>query len=340
MRGNHPVTTNLKDGTLPHTSARVAVTRRLPAETEALLQGEFGAALNASDRPYTESELAQRLDDADVLVCTVTDMLGSSLLRPDRRTRLLANFGVGVDHIDLAAAAAAGIAVTNTPGVLTEATAELAITLMLMAGRRAAEGERLARSGAWSGWAPTQLLGQQLAGLSLGVVGMGRIGTATARMAALGLGMPVRYWSRSAAAPDGFAATREPTLEALLANSDVVTLHVPATDQTSGLIGASELATMRSGAILVNTSRGSVVDADALADALRRGHLFAAGLDVYEDEPRIPESLRALPNVTLLPHLGSATERTRRAMGDRVVANVRAFRDGQPLPDRVTPSGW
>lgn len=324
---------------MPHTSARVAVTRRLPAETEALLQREFGAALNASDRPYSASELAQHLDDADVLVCTVTDMLGSSLLRPGRRTRLLANFGVGVDHIDLAAAAAAGIEVTNTPGVLTEATAELAITLMLMAGRRAAEGERLARSGTWSGWAPTQLLGRQLSGLSLGVVGMGRIGTATARMAALGLGMPVRYWSRSAAAPDRFAATREPTLEALLANSDVVTLHVPATDQTCGLMGASELATMRSGAILVNTSRGSVVDTDALADALRRGHLFAAGLDVYEDEPRIPESLRALPNVTLLPHLGSATERTRRAMGDRVVANVRAFRDGQPLPDRVTPSG-
>ena len=323
----------------------VAVTRRLPAPVEARLSARFDARPNADDRALDADGLAEALATADAVLCTVTDRIDAAVFdaaarrAPDGRprARLLANFGVGVNHIDLEAARAHGVAVTNTPGVLTDDTADVAIALMLMAARRLGEGERELRAGRWRGWRPTHLLGTSLTGATLGVVGFGRIGQAVARRAHHGFGMPVRYLNPSARDAEAAAvgATRCDTLAELLATSDVVSLHCPATPATRHLIDAAALAHARPGAILVNTARGDVVDADALADALRDGRLAAAGLDVHEGEPRVAPALLALENVVLLPHLGSATVRTRRAMGDRALDNLEAFLDGRPLPDRV-----
>ncbi|GLC23568.1 2-hydroxyacid dehydrogenase [Roseisolibacter agri] len=327
----------------------VAVTRRLPAPVEARLTSALTTAvdarLNADDRPLDADGLADALATADAVLCTVTDRIDAAVFAeaarraPDGRPRagLLANFGVGVNHIDLEAARAHGVAVTNTPGVLTDDTADVAIALMLMAARRLGEGERELRAGRWSGWRPTHLLGTSLTGATLGIVGFGRIGQAVARRAHHGFGMPVRYLNPSARDAEAAAvgATRCGTLAELLTTSDVVSLHCPATPATRHLIDAAALAHARPGAILVNTARGDVVDADALADALRAGRLAAAGLDVYEGEPRVPPALLALENVVLLPHLGSATVRTRRAMGDRALDNLEAFLAGRTPPDRV-----
>jgi lactate dehydrogenase-like 2-hydroxyacid dehydrogenase len=322
----------------------VLVTRRLPAALEQRLAERFDLRLDPDDRPLGAEGLAAALCDADALLCTVTDRLTAAVFeaaaaRGGRglRARLLANFGVGVNHVDLAAARAHGVAVTNTPGVLTEDTADVALALMLMAARRLGEGERELRAGQWAGWRPTHLLGRSLHGKTLGVVGFGRIGQATARRARHGLGMRVLYHNpspRDEAARE-LGAERCATLEALLAASDVVSLHCPATPATRHLIDAAALARMRPGAILVNTARGDVVDEGALAAALAEGRLAAAGLDVYEGEPRVHPALLALENVVLLPHLGSATEETRRAMGERALANLEAFFDGRDPPDRV-----
>ena len=252
------------------------------------------------------------------------------------RTRVLANFGVGYNHIDVTAARECGLVVTNTPGVLTEDTADVALALILMAARRLGEGERLLRAGRWVGWAPTQLLGTSLGGKTLGIIGFGRIGRAVARRAHLGLGMRVRYVSRSPRADAGdVGATPAPSLDALLAESDVVSVHAPATPETRHLIDAAALARMQPHAILVNTARGDLVDEAALVAALRSGTIAGAGLDVYEHEPRVHPDLLALENVVLLPHQGSGTEDTRRAMGERAVANLVAFFAGQEPPDRV-----
>lgn len=316
----------------------VTVTRRLPAEVESALAERFEVRLDREDRPLGPEGLRAALADSDALLCTVTDRIDAAALGiPTLRTRLLANFGVGVDHIDLDTARRLGVAVTNTPGVLTEDTAELAIALMLMACRRLGEGERLVRAGAWHGWGPTHHLGRRLGGKALGIVGMGRIGRAVARKAVLGFGMRLRYASRTPL-PEAEAKSLDAVrveIDQVFSGSDVVSLHVASTPETRHLASARRLALMRPHAVLVNTTRGDVVDEAALADALERGAIGAAGLDVYEREPRVHPALLALPNVVLLPHLGSATVEARTAMGMRAFENLVAWAEGRDLPDRV-----
>jgi lactate dehydrogenase-like 2-hydroxyacid dehydrogenase len=317
---------------------RVLVTRRWPEEVERQLAERFDVTLNESDEPLGASELAAAMGEYDVLCPTVSDRIDAAVIAGGERVKLIANYGVGFEHIDIAAAGAKGIAVSNTPGVLTDATADIALTLILMAARRAGEGERELRAGKWSGWRPTHLLGASLKGKTLGLVGFGRIGIATARRARHGFGMKIAYYGRREALPDvvrELDARFYPELNDLLSVSDFVSLHTPGGAETANLIDANALALMRPGAYLINTARGGVVDHAALADALRSGHLAAAGLDVFPAEPEVPEELLSLENVVLLPHLGSATRETRIAMGERALANVVAWAEGRPLPDRI-----
>jgi lactate dehydrogenase-like 2-hydroxyacid dehydrogenase len=317
---------------------RVLVTRRWPAEVERAMVERFDVVFNRSDAPLSQTELASAMGEFDVLCPTVSDRIDLAVIQGGDRVRLMANYGVGFDHIDLPAAQAKGIAVTNTPGVLTEATADIALTLMLMAARRAGEGERELRAGNWTGWRPTHLVGSALHDKVLGLVGMGRIAVATARRAHHGFGMKIAYYARrpaDAALVEELGATFHPVLTDLLGQADMVSLHVPGGAETANLIDASAISYMKQGAILINTARGTVVDHDALADALRSGRLGGAGLDVYPNEPRVPEALLGLENAVLLPHLGSANAETRIAMGMKALANVVAFADGQPLPDQV-----
>ena len=317
------------------------VTRRLPDSAERALAERFDVTLDPTDAPLDAAALADGVRSFDAILATVTDRLTSDVLAATpRRVRIVANFGVGVNHIAVDAARAAGIVVTNTPDVLTDDTADLALALMLMAARGLGAGERLVRAGRWDGWGPTRLMGTSLRGKTLGIVGFGRIGQATARRAALALGMRVTWWGpRPSASADAAAreigATRATSLDSLLAASDVVSLHCPATPETRHLVGARELARMKRSAILVNTARGDVVDEAALAAALRDGTITAAGLDVFEAEPRVHPALLTLENVVLLPHLGSATVETRTAMGMRALANLEAFFAGEEPPDRV-----
>lgn len=316
----------------------VGVTRRLPAAVESSLRERFDVRLPAHDRGLDPAELAAMLRSCDALLPTVTDRLDATLLRaPDVRVRLLANFGVGVNHIDLEAATAAGIAVTNTPDVLTDDTADLTIALMLAVLRRIGEGERELRSGRWTGWRPTHLLGRRLTGRTLGIVGLGRIGRAVAQRAARGFGMEILAWSRSTA-PASEADTRivrVSRLDELLERCDVVSLHCPLVPTTRHLIGAAQLQRMRRTAVLINTARGPVVDEAALVTALEAGWIAGAGLDVYEQEPTVHPGLLGREDVVLLPHLGSGTVETREAMGMRAVANLDAHFAGHALPDRV-----
>jgi len=317
---------------------KVFVTRRWPAEVELALQERFDATLNPSDRPLNATELAQAMDEYDVLCPTVSDTIDARVIGDGCRVKLIANYGVGFDHIDLAAAKARGIAVTNTPGVLTDATADIALTLLLMAARRAGEGERELRDGRWSGWGPTHLVGSALGGKVLGLVGMGRIAIATARRAKHGFGMKIAYYGRRECDPVVAAELEAeffPSLHTLLRGSDFVSLHVPGGSATANLIDAEAIAVMKPGAYLINTARGGIVDHDALADALDSGRLAGAGLDVYPHEPQVPAALLGLENVVLLPHLGSANAETRIAMGMKALANVEAFAAGAPLHDRV-----
>ncbi len=314
------------------------VTRRLPESVEARLLAGFGATLNLTDTAPTPEELRRALQQYDVVLCTLTDRLDADTLRAARRCRLLANFGAGTNHIDLDAARAAGIVVTNTPGVLTEDTADLTILLILAAARRAREGADELREGRWTGWRPTHLLGTRVSGGTLGIVGYGRIGQAVARRASAGLGMRVLYHSRQRAAREAEghgSAEWVPTLDALLAASDVVSLHCPATPATRHLIGEGQLACMKRTAFLVNTARGDVVDEAALIRALEEERIAGAGLDVFEREPAIPEALLRHPRVFALPHLGSATVASRVAMGECAVRNIEAFVRGEAPPDRV-----
>jgi lactate dehydrogenase-like 2-hydroxyacid dehydrogenase len=311
----------------------VIVTRKLPEAVEERLGARFTVTLNPEDRPLTRAELAQALAAADGLLCAVTDTLDAGLLSGERRATILANFGVGVNNIDLDAARAAGLVVTNTPGVLTDATADLAIALMLAATRRMSETEAVLRGGGWDGFRPTGFLGMGLQGKTLGIVGMGRIGQATARRA-LAFGMSVIYFNRSQVSLD-FPAEPRPTIEAVLAEADVVSLHVPGGGENRGLISAERLAAMKPTAYLVNTARGDVVDEPALIAALGERRIAGAGLDVYAEEPEVPAALLRLPNVTLLPHIGSATLETRTAMGMLAADNLIAHFAGAPLPSRA-----
>ena len=293
---------------------------------------------NVDDVALTADELRQLLSEVDIVCPTVTDNLDAELFSSVQiHTKLLANFGVGFNHIDLAAAAAANIAVTNTPGVLTEATAELALTLLLMSARRTGEGERHLRSGTWSGWRPTHMLSTQVTGKTLGIVGMGRIGSALARKAYHGLGMRVLYSGRSAADESLALELRAQRveLEELLARADFVSLHCPATPATRHLINADTLALMQPHAHLINTARGDILDEAALVQALQSGVIAGVGLDVYEQEPKLADGLCDLEQAVLLPHMGSGTIETREAMGMKALANVQAYIAGKPLPDRV-----
>ena len=315
----------------------VTVTRRLPAAVEAELRESFDVRLNESDLPMGPTDVRRALESSDGLLCTVTDRLDRTALgSAPVRARILANFGVGFNHIDLAAARDLDLVVTNTPGVLTEATAELTITLMLMVARRVTEGERELRAGKWTGWRPTHLIGRGLTGRTLGIVGMGRIGRSVARRAAAGLGMEVRYFTRTPRPEDDMLGQRCETLAELLATSDVVSLHAPATRETRRMIGGDQFRQMRRDAVLINTARGDLVDEEALADALIEGLLHGAGLDVYEHEPAVHPRLLRVDNVVLLPHLGSATEAARVGMGRRALDNLRAFFAGHAPPDVVS----
>jgi lactate dehydrogenase-like 2-hydroxyacid dehydrogenase len=316
----------------------ILVTRRLPQPVEDHLAWHYEATFSADDQPLDASALAAALVRFDALVPTITDRIDRAMLAlPDRTVRIIANYGAGTDHLDLDAARAAGIVVTNTPDALTNATAELAILLMLMASRRAGEGERELRGGCWTGWRPTHLIGQGLGGRTLGLVGFGRIGQATA-MRARALGMRIAYFNRSTPPADATAALdarRMPSIEALAAEADILSLHVPGGGGTRHLIDATTLAAMKPGSILINTARGGVVDEAALVDALGSGHLAAAALDVYEGEPGVHPGLIEHPRSVLLPHLGSATVETRTAMGMQVAANLDAFFAGEEPPNRV-----
>jgi lactate dehydrogenase-like 2-hydroxyacid dehydrogenase len=321
---------------------RVCVTRRWPEPVERALAERFDVVLNETDAPMSQDALAAAMVEFDVLCPTVSDRIDTGVIAggPTRQPRvgLIANYGVGFDHIALDAAKAKGIAVTNTPGVLTDATADIALTLILMAARRAGEGERELRAGRWSGWRPTHLIGSALKDKVLGCVGFGRIGIATARRARHGFGMKIAYYARRPAEAEvaaELAAEFCPELTELLGRSDFVSLHIPGGAETNNLIDAAAIAQMKPGSYLINTARGGVVDHDALAEALASGHLAGAGLDVYPHEPQVPQALLALENVVLLPHLGSANAETRTAMGMRALANVEAFAAGEALPDRV-----
>ncbi|HEX2179774.1 MAG TPA: D-glycerate dehydrogenase [Actinomycetota bacterium] len=317
---------------------RVVVTRRLPAPVEQELANRFDARLNPQDRPLTAEELAEAVRTADAILPTVTDRITAEVLAAaPRSTRIVANFGVGYNNIDVEAARQQGVVVTNTPDVLTDCTADLAMTLLLSVARRAGEGERHVRNGEWTGWRPTHMLGTKVTGKTLGIIGLGRIGRAVARRAHHGFGMRILYYEPMPVPEAELAdlAAEQRDLDALLAESDFVSVHVPATPQTHHLLNGERFRTMKPGAFLVNTARGDVVDEAELIEALRTGAIAGAGLDVYEGEPAVSPELTTMENVVLLPHLGSATQETRVAMGMRAIDNLQAFFDGNPPPDRV-----
>jgi lactate dehydrogenase-like 2-hydroxyacid dehydrogenase len=303
------------------------------------LSRTFDVRLNKDDRPLGPDGLKEALRTADALLCTVTDRVTDDVLSAEpRRAKILANFGVGFNHIDIEAAKKRGIAVSNTPDVLTEATADIAITLLLMISRRTGEGERHVRSGAWTGWRPTHMLGSQVSGKVLGLVGMGRIARAVSKRAHHGFGMRVIFHDPYPPSPAEAAALgAEPrgSLEQVLGEADFVSLHCPAMPETRHLMNRERLGQMRRSAYLINTARGDVVDEAALVQALANGTIAGAGLDVFEKEPRVSPELLAMENVVLLPHLGSATQETRIAMGMRALENLRLFFSGAALRDRV-----
>ncbi|RUT99381.1 D-glycerate dehydrogenase [Mesorhizobium sp. USDA-HM6] len=318
---------------------RVIVTRRWPAKVEKLLTERFDAVLNADDVPLTPADFATAFQAYDAILPTVSDRLPASVFPSEGcRTRLLANFGVGFSHIDVAAARSRGIAVTNTPGVLTDCTADIAMSLLLLVARRAGEGERQLRAGAWKGWCPTHLIGTKVSGKKLGIIGMGRIGKAMASRAHFGFGMDVVFYNRSKVDDDEIrliSARQLPSIEAVLAESDFVSLHCPGGAENKHLIDEARLSVMKPTAFLINTARGDVIDETALIHALDKGVIAGAGLDVYAEEPAVPRGLLARENVVLLPHLGSATTETREAMGMKALENLTAFFEGKPAPDRV-----
>lgn len=316
----------------------VFLTRRLPESTETRMRELFDARLREEDTPLAHAELCAAAETADVLVPTVTDRIDAEVIAAaGDQLKLIASFGTGVDHIDLAAAKARGITVTNTPGVLTEDTADVAMALMLAVPRRIAEGDKVARSGDWTGWAPTGMLGHRINGKRLGIVGMGRIGTAVARRAR-GFGLSIHYHNRKPVHPETEAeleATYWESLDQMLGRVDIVSVNCPHTPATNRLLTRELLSMMQPSAYLVNTSRGEVIDEVALADLLASRQIAGAGLDVYENEPDITEPLIGLPNVVLLPHIGSATIEGRLEMGDKVIINIQTFWDGHTPRDRV-----
>ena len=323
---------------MAHKDRLVIVTRKLPEAIEARFKELFDTRLNVDDRPMSRSELVAAVTEADVLVPTVTDRIDADVIdAAGERLRLIANYGNGVDNIDLRAARARDITVTNTPGVLTEDTADMTMALILAVPRRLVEGERLIRAGEWTGWTPTFLPGQRIGGKRLGIVGMGRIGIAVARRARA-FGLAIHYHNRRRVPTElehALEATWWDSLDQMLARVDIVSVNCPHTPATYHLLSRRRLALLAPHAYIVNTSRGEVIDERALADMLEAGTLAGAGLDVFEHEPAIDPRLVKRDNVVLLPHLGSATAEGRHAMGEKVAINVQAFLDGYTPPDRV-----
>jgi glyoxylate reductase len=316
----------------------VVVTRKLPDAVEARMVELFDARLNLDDHAFTRVEMIEAAKTADVLVPTVTDQVDKELIAAaDDQLKLIASFSTGIDHIDLAAANARGITVTNTPGVLTEDTADMTMALILAVPRRLTEGERMLRSGQWTGWSPTWMLGHRIWGKRLGIIGMGRIGRAVAQRAR-GFGLSVHYHNRRRVHPEVEAeleATYWESLDQMLAHMDIISINCPHTPATYHLLSARRLRLLKPHAYIVNTSRGEVVDEVVLAQMLETGAIAGAGLDVFEHEPAVSPKLLRLENVVLIPHMGSATLEGRQAMGEKVIVNIRSFTDGHKPPDRV-----
>ncbi|UWR59953.1 2-hydroxyacid dehydrogenase [Phaeobacter inhibens] len=319
----------------------VVVTRRLPEPVETRLSELFDVRLREDDTPMSRAELATALKDADVLVPTVTDTIDAALLaQAGDRLKLIANYGAGVDHIDVATARQRGILVSNTPGVLTDDTADMAMALIMAVVRRIPEGLAVMQKGDWQGWSPTALLGGRLAGRRLGILGMGSIGQAVAKRAAA-FGMQVHYHNRRRLRPEieqRFEATYWESLDQMVARMDVLSINCPSTPSTFHLMNARRLKLMKPDAVIVNTSRGEVIDEHALTRMLRASEIAGAGLDVYEHGTDINPRLCELENVVLLPHMGSATLEGRLEMGEKVLLNIKTFEDGHRPPDQVVPS--
>ncbi len=326
---------------MPVRKPKVVVTRKLPDAVETRMRELFDAELNLEDKPMTSDELADAASRADVLVPTVTDRIDARVLsRAGPDLRLIANFGAGVDNIDVASANARGISVTNTPGVLTEDTADMTMALILATARRVVEGANVVQAGQFHGWSPTWMMGRRIWGKRLGIIGMGRIGQAVARRARA-FGLSVHYHNRKpapAAVVEELEATYWDSLDQMLARTDVISVNCPHTPATFHLLSARRLKLLQPHAIVVNTARGEVIDETSLANMLARGEIAGAGLDVYENEPAINPKLMKLPNVVLLPHMGSATVEARIDMGEKVIVNIKTFMDGHRPPDRVIPS--
>lgn len=317
---------------------KIVVTRHLAPVVEARMAELFEAKVNLADRPLSREELIAAMASCDVLVPTVTDSIDADMINgAGESLRLIANFGAGTEHIDLAAAAERKILVTNTPGVFTDDTADLAMAGIIGVPRRIREGVELIRTGQWTGWAPTGMLGRKIGGKVLGIIGMGRIGQAVAHRARA-FGMEVAYTGRKP-----LPETMEKMLnarfvgdvDALMAQADILTLHCPLTNETRGMIDARRIALMKPGSSIVNTARGEIIDQEALIAALQSGHLAGAGLDVYPDEPLVDPRLLRHPNVMTLPHIGSATVEGREASGEKVIANIQFWVNGHRPPDQV-----
>lgn len=320
---------------------KVVLTRRLPDAVETRMRELFDAELNLKDRPMDRAALEAAVQRADVLVPTITDEIDADLINgAGDQLKMIANFGAGVDHIDIDAAVARGIIVTNTPGVLTEDTADLAMSLILAVSRRIVEGAQVVAEGRFEGWTPTWMCGRKLWGKRLGIIGMGRIGQALARRAKA-FGMQVHYHNRKPVSPrieEELGATWWDDLDEMISRMDVISLNCPATKDTHHLLNAERLARLQPHAILINTARGELIDEAALSDAVARRGVYGVGLDVFENEPAIHPGLIGHPNVVLLPHLGSATLEARQDMGDRVILNVMTYQNGHRPPDRVIPA--
>ena len=326
---------------MPRERLSVVVTRRLPDAVETRLSELFNIKLRDDDTPMTRSELVEAVKTADILVPTVTDKIDARLLaQAGPNLKLIANYGAGVDHIDVATARQRGILISNTPGVLTDDTADMTMALILAVTRRIPEGLALMQSGNWQGWAPTALLGGRLGGRRLGILGMGRIGQAVARRAAA-FGMQIHYHNRKrlrAETEQALEATYWESLDQMVARMDVISINCPSTPSTFHLMNARRLKLLKPSAVIVNTSRGEVIDENALTRMLRAGEVAGAGLDVYEHGTDINPRLRELENVVLLPHMGSATLEGRIEMGEKVIINIKTFEDGHRPPDQVVPS--
>ena len=314
---------------------RVLISRTLPAEVVMAAKSQFDVTVREKKYPMSVVEARAALLDYDAIIPTLGDSFSSTAFegQPKPQCKVLANFGVGYNHIDVHAAKLAGVAVSNTPGAVTDATADIALTLMLMTCRRAGEGERIVRSNSWSGWHPTQLLGMHMSGKTLGIIGMGRIGQAIAQRCRLGFGMPVVFYNRSTKPIEGCKQLK--TLKGVMEACDVAVIALPGGPETYHIINSEVLSALRPHAILVNIARGDIIDEAALISALSLGQIFGAGLDVYEDEPNLPQALKDMENVTLLPHLGTAAHEVRVNMGLMAVRNLTAFAEGQDLPNRV-----